>query len=375
MFLNDRLQTRKNDNTYRQLPQNTQQYIDFCSNDYLGLANDESLKEENIVKILQNLHLIKGATGSRLISGNDPLFEEVEYFLANFFQAEAALLFNSGYDANIGIWSSLAQKNDLIVLDELSHASMIDGARLSKAQRTWFKHNDLEDLVAKINQYEHIEQVFIGVESIYSMDGDEAPLEKIAALCEQKGYHLIVDEAHSTGIYGSKGEGLVVHKKLQKKVLARLHTFGKAINTHGAVVVGDYLLKEYLINFARPFIYSTAMPLYQLLHLQTQIEYLIDKGEEKRLNLLQNITVFEKKMRQYHEKNLIITQSPIQVFLCPEPQKAKQIDALLKKEGYYAKAIVAPTVPKGKERIRICLHSFNTEEEINQLCQLLSTKP
>lgn len=214
-FLNERLAQRREADLLRTLVDKSH-LVDFCSNDYLGLAQSDPFKQLLNHKLTQNATHQIGATGSRLISGNSLYIEQLEQKIATFHQAPTGLLFNSGYDANIGVFSSIARRGDTLITDELAHASIIDGTRLTHAKRLRFRHNDLNDLEKKLRVAEG--NIFVGIESVYSMDGDTAPLKEIVALTEQFGAHLIVDEAHATGIYGTKGEGLVQAENLQGKI-------------------------------------------------------------------------------------------------------------------------------------------------------------
>jgi 8-amino-7-oxononanoate synthase len=351
--LKQRIEDRKKEGLYRFLP-NYHEYIDFCSNDYLGLARN--IYPENVN------NLPAGGTGSRLISGNSPLAEETERFIAQFHRTEAALLYNTGYMANIGLLACIATKADIFISDEYAHASLIDGMRLSRAKRMIFLHNDLVDLEEKLRTATG--RKFIVIESIYSMDGDAAPLQAIIDICEKHNALLIVDEAHSTGIYGEKGEGLVCALGLEKRVFARIHTFGKAIGLHGAAVVGSEVLRNYLINFSRAFIYTTAPPPSFFAHIQAAYHAV---AEADRTKLFDNIAYFKEKIRKNPNIHLIESDSPIQALVIGDIQKAKNLSQKLLDNGIFAKAIVAPTVPKGTERLRICLHVFNTRAEMDRL--------
>lgn len=344
---------------------------DFSSNDYLGLAGNKELADR-IAANETTQTLANGSGGSRLITGNSQLAEEVEVQLARFFKAEASLLFGSGYMANMGILSSLPQKGDTIIYDELAHACIKDGARLSMAKRFSFKHNDLESLQKRLRMAEG--QVFIVVESVYSMDGDQAPLESLVRLCKDAGAALMVDEAHSTGIYG-QGSGLVCALGLEGEVFARIHTFGKAMGSHGGCVVGSKLLRNYLINYSRTFIYTTALPPHSLLSLREGILFL-----QENLQLLQ---LLEKRIRLFNRlKNKWLTSllpdpepysnSPIQAVVLPGNDQVQVLSTRLQEQGYDVRPILSPTVPAGKERLRICLHTFNTEEEIEGLVKSLA---
>ena len=209
---------------------------DFLSNDYLGLARSAALKNRIETAWRSMKSLMNGSTGSRLLSGNTTYAAELEVFLAGLFNAEAALLFNSGYVANLALLASVPQRGDTIILDELAHACMKEGARLSYAEKLSFRHNNLEDLEKKMRKAKGL--CFVVVESVYSMDGDQCPLTQLIALCEQNGAYLIIDEAHSTGVMGEGGSGLACSLKLEDRIFARVYTFGKAMGVHGAVVVG-----------------------------------------------------------------------------------------------------------------------------------------
>jgi 8-amino-7-oxononanoate synthase len=240
--LQQMLDKRKGESLYRSL-QVQHGLIDFCSNDYLSFARSVPIARQ-ARKYLSADTYTSGATGSRSISGNTVLAEELEKFIANFHEAEAGLLFNSGYDANVGLFSSVAKKEDTLICDELIHASIIDGCRLSYANRFRFAHNDTEDLEKKLKNTGK-GNVFVAVESVYSMDGDMAPLNDIVALCKRYEANLIVDEAHATGVFGRQGRGFVHELGLQADVFARVHTFGKAIGSHGAIITGSKTLITY----------------------------------------------------------------------------------------------------------------------------------
>ena len=254
-FLQRKLNKRTEQNAFRTL-RLAGNKIDFCSNDYLGIVKN------NLVQPYLIPDVKHGSTGSRLLTGNYAIIEETEKFVAAFHDAESGLIFNSGYDANIGLISCVPQKDDIIIYDKLSHASIRDGIRLSFAESFSFLHNDLHDLENKLASVPTANgrNIFVVTESVFSMDGDMAPLKEIVILCEKYKANVIVDEAHATGVIGNKGEGLVQLLDLQERCFARVHTFGKSCGVHGAIVLGSHDLRNYLINFARPFIYSTALP-------------------------------------------------------------------------------------------------------------------
>lgn len=326
-------------------------HVDFWSNDYLGLAQ--------IVHTVE----IKGSTGSRLISGNSKVVEGVEEKMASHFQSEAALIFNSGYDANVGLFSSLPQKGDTILYDELVHASVRDGIRLSFANSFSFKHNDPSDLEKKLKKATGT--IFVAVESLYSMDGDIAPLVDMDRLCREYGALLIVDEAHSGGVFGEEGRGLCAELEISESVFIRLFTFGKAYGAHGAVVCCSDLVRQFLVNFARSFIYTTALPEALYTHLLNQVE--ASKPELLRQQLQANIVHFTKSV----QSPLSAPNSPVQVIEFSSLDECKSKAAQLQEAGFAVKAILPPTIPAGSQRLRVCIHAFNTPEEIDRLIALL----
>ena len=360
--LHRQLLARKQNGLYRSLKvrDNT---IDFSSNDYLGFARMPAIIQAGDEQLLP-----AGATGSRLISGHSLMAEETEALIAQFHGAEAALIFNAGYMANVGLFSCIAAKGDTFIGDEYLHASIIDGMRLSHATRFKFKHNSLPHLEQKLQAATG--RKLVVVESIYSMDGDEAPLQAIADLCQQYNALLLVDEAHATGIYGSNGQGLVSQLGLENKVLARVHTFGKALGLHGAAVVGSSVLKEYLINFARSFIYATGLPPKSYLQIQQAYLQLHHIDKQELTSLIQYYNAHKPNLASGH---FLQSQSPIQGVILGSNKLALQLAAYLLAAGIHAKAILSPTVPAGKERIRLCLHIFNTTQQIDALFELLKS--
>lgn len=350
--IRDKLSTRKQMNSLRSLRTKTS-LIDFCSNDYLGFAKSLSVKESKS----------QGATGSRLISGNSAQFELMETKIATFHKAPAGLIFNSGYDANIGLFSCIADKGDTIIYDQYIHASIRDGVRLSNARSFSFEHNNIDALEKKLQQADG--DILVAIESVYSMDGDKAPLEKIVTICEKYKANIILDEAHATGVLGKNGEGLAQSLNLESKIFARIHTFGKAMGCHGAIVLGSDDLRKYLINFARSFIYTTALSEHSLNTLESAYDRL--KGSGDTINQLElNISLFQSLLSEKLQSKLISSSSPIQCILVPGNEIAKKAEDDLQERGFDIRAILHPTVEKGKERIRICIHSFNTEEEIKK---------
>lgn len=361
-FISERINKSKSENAFRTLKYN-KGLIDFCSNDYLGFAKEAAIHlKNNTTQPLLNY----GATGSRLISGNYELTEKIEVFLADFYNAPAALIFNSGYNANIGLFQCLPQRNDTIIYDELIHASIRDGIRLSNASNFSFSHNNLAALEQKLINTNGL--VYVVVESIYSMDGDEAPIKAILAICQQYRAALIVDEAHAVGIYGN-GKGLVAKLGLEKEVFARIITFGKAFGVHGAAVLGSIELRDYLINFSRAFIYTTALPLHSIITIKNAHEFLLQNLN--RIDQLKELITNFKSQISNFKSQIIYSDSPIQCIVISGNNEVKAMAEKLQQNGFDVKPILSPTVPKGQERLRICLHSFNTKEEIDSLKKIL----
>ena len=353
----EKLTTRKQTNSLRAL-QLSENLIDFCSNDYLGFSRNLKVKSPN--------H--QGATGSRLISGNSSQFELLETQISKFHNAEAGLIFNSGYDANIGLFSCIADKGDTIIYDQYIHASIRDGIRLSNARYFAFEHNNIDALEKKLQQASGT--ILVAIESIYSMDGGEAPLEEIVTLCEKYDAQIILDEAHSTGIVGENGEGLAQSLNIESKLFARVHTFGKAMGCHGAIILGSESLKQYLINFARSFIYTTALSEHSLNAIESAYNQLWNSAQE-RTKLKSNIQLFQDLLSDDLKSKLIQNTSPIQCILVPGNKAVKEVENVLQLRGFDIRAILHPTVEEGKERIRICVHSFNTAEEIKSCVECL----
>lgn len=352
--LQEKLQERQEKNLLRKIPDPVSG-IDFCSNDYLGFSRAINYLIQNSRK---NYF---GSTGSRLISGNYSEAEQLEKTIAEFHGYESALLYNSGYVANIGLVAAIADRGDTIFYDQFIHASIRDGIKLSNAHAFSFLHNDIEDLKSKLINAKGT--VFVIVESIYSMDGDTAPLIDLVNLSKAYNFQLIVDEAHAIGVFGNRGEGMVFQQGLNRDVFATVVTYGKAFGSHGAAVLGSKLLIDYLINFSRSFIYTTAMPLVQIDHLQHTYERSADASQE-RTRLFENISYFKSKCVT-SSFNFLSSDSPIQILLLSGNDAVKKLAEKIQKNDISVKAIMSPTVPEGKERIRICLHSFNTKSEID----------
>ena len=348
----DKLLKREKEGTLRSLS-HLEGFTDFFSNDYLGLSKIK----------LKDVGSNVGSTGSRLISGNSIRKLNVEDDLAYFFNSSAALMFNSGYDANLGLFGCVPQRGDTILYDEYIHASVRDGIQLSHANSFSFKHNDCESLESKLKLSKGT--IYVAVEGLYSMDGDVPPLIDFLNLCDNYGAKMIIDEAHSAGIYGHQGKGLIVKYGLEKSVFARLVTFGKAYGSHGAVVLGSKKLIDYLINFSRSFIYTTALPDAVFEH--NSIIVRDNSIDPERVKLQVNIDYFRENYKS--SKFISDSQSPIQIVELGSIERTRFLSGKLQHNKVGVKPIYSPTVPVGKERIRLCLHSTNSKREIDELVE------
>ncbi|WP_258103641.1 8-amino-7-oxononanoate synthase [Marinoscillum sp. MHG1-6] len=356
-FLSARLHDRQMAGNLRSLP-DSRDLCDFVSNDYLGLAANTALWTRIKERYGQLGPYPNGGTGSRLLSGNHRLYQEVEDQLKGVFQAEAVLLFNSGYAANQAVVSSVAEKGDTIIYDQLSHVCLKEGAWLSRAQTVAFRHNDPDDLRMRLQQASG--RVFVVTETIFSMDGDVAPLAEIVALCEEFGAYLIIDEAHSTGVAGKDGSGLLVEMGLHQRVFARVYTFGKGMGVHGACVAGSLALRDYLVNFGRPFIYTTSLPPHSVLSIGESFLYLAENMQLQQ-DLQDKINLFKTHYPKY------VSDTAIQPVMIGSNEKARAVSLQLQEQGFDVRPILSPTVQRGKERLRVSLHVYNTEKEIMEI--------
>ena len=278
-------------------------------------------------------------------------------------------MFASGFAANTGLFACLLGSGDTLITDRLVHASILDGASLCKARHLRFQHNDLDNLESRLRVAKG--SIVIGIESVYSMDGDEAPLASIVELAERYSASVIVDEAHSTGIAGPSGAGSVVAEGLEDRVFGRIFTFGKALGLHGAAVVGSAALRDYLINFARPFIYSTA-PTPHAVESVRAVYRLLPEFDELREQLRQRILYFRRRVTD-SLPNWLDSATAIQSVIVPGNTEVRRLTAELRAAALNVVPILAPTVPAGTERIRITVHAFNTDAEIDLLFAALET--
>ncbi|PGH08208.1 8-amino-7-oxononanoate synthase [Blastomyces parvus] len=363
--------------------------VDFSSNDFLSLSTSALFRSHFLQSLAResSLHSL-ASKGSRLLDGNSTYAEELERFVASFHNAESGLLFNSGYDANLSIFSCIPQPGDVILYDELIHASAHDGMRLSRASRKIpFKHNSVDDffrIAQSLVQEDPLialgeKNVLVAVESLHSMEGDIAPivelLEIIKTVFPTGNGYMIVDEAHSTGVFGPRGAGIVQELGVENRIFIRVHTFGKALASHGAIVLCSHLTRDYLINYARSLIYTTAMGMPSLVSTRAVYE-LMNQGVTETLSLQLHglVRYMATKLKGLQQSDpLILTirhqnRSPI---FCLQTSMPRKLASFLQAEGQIVRAIVPPTVPKGTERVRVCMHARNTHEEIDKLIELI----
>jgi 8-amino-7-oxononanoate synthase len=351
--------------------------LNFSSNDYLGLANDPVLKAAAI-KAVEKFG--SGSGSSRLICGSLAPFHELEEALADFKKAEAALSFSSGYATAIGTICALLGKDDSIVLDKLVHACIVDAARLCGAKIRVFAHNDLDDLEDKLkwagkniqhpaSNIQHPKRILMVTESIFSMDGDAAPLREMVALKEKYGAWLMVDEAHATGVRGKHGRGLADELGAGQRIEIQMGTLGKALGASGGFVCGSRALIDFLANRARSFIFSTAPVPAAAAAARAAVEFVQSAdGEARRKTLWARIGEFQSPIAN--------RQSPIPSAIVPiligDEKKTVEAAAALRKQGIFIPAIRYPTVARGRARLRITLTAAHTTEEVNRLAAALN---
>jgi 8-amino-7-oxononanoate synthase len=369
----EKLKERVASHSFRKLVPANPHLIDFCSNDYLGLARSEELLrnvEEEWRKLkASNTSQLIGSGGSRLLAGDSVYATGLEKEFAAFYKSEAFLIFNSGYSANLALFSAIPRRGDTIIFDDLIHASVRDGIHMSYAKSRSFGHNNLNELEEQLKKAEG--EIFVAAESIYSMDGDQCPLEEMVNLCEKYNASLILDEAHSNGLYGEKGEGIAVEKNLHDRIFARLLTFGKAAGCHGAGVAGSEILRDYLVNYARPFIYTTSLPVHDLAVMRCAVHALAKK-QELRKQLFSFVDHFRTKAQGYPSIKLLPSHTPIQGILIGGNMETREVAQKCREKNFDLRAVLSPTVPEGEERLRVIIHAFNHPMEIDELLSVIA---
>ena len=341
----------------------------FRSNDYLGLATNPALREAVMDAIARAQRV--GSTGSRLLAGNAREWEELEREFADFAGTDAALYFTSVYAANVGLLSAVLERGDIVFSDAYNHASLIDGARLSGAEKVVFAHGNLEGLeLALQDRVSQPGRKLVLTESVYSMDGDLAPLREMATLAKRYGAEMIVDEAHATGVFGPAGRGRVAELGLQSEIFAVVHMCGKALASNGAFVCGSDTLKKYLINRARTFLFSTALPPYFATQIRAALS--LARQAESERGRLKMISANLRAALRADGWNTAYSASQIIPVMIGDNTAAMRLAAELEREGFAVRAIRPPTVPEGTARLRLSLTCTLKDEEFMKLSQAMT---
>lgn len=343
--------------------------LNMSSNDYLGLASNENLRQSFLQQYGDNFPSFTSSS-SRLLTGNFPVYTDLEQLIAQRFQRESALLFNSGYHANLGILPALTTTKSLILADKLVHASMIDGIRLSQCEFFRYPHNDYEHLKSLLEKNAgKFDRTFIVTESVFSMDGDVADLKYLVQLKKQfPNTYLYVDEAHAIGVYGKKGLGIAERANVIADIDLLVGTFGKALASMGAYVVCDQILKECLINQMRPLIFSTALPPFNVAWTHFIFERLTQFSKERAH--LEQLSAFLRQEVE-HRTQIMPSQTCIVPYILGENEATLAKAKVLQEQGYYCLPIRPPTVPKGTSRIRLSLTADMTIDEVKQFVACL----
>ena len=343
--------------------------LNMSSNDYLGLASNENLRQSFLQQYGDNFPFFTSSS-SRLLTGNFPVYTDLEQLIAQRFQRESALLFNSGYHANLGILPALTTTKSLILADKLVHASMIDGIRLSQCEFFRYHHNDYEHLKSLLEKNAgKFDRTFIVTESVFSMDGDVADLKHLVQLKKQfPNTYLYVDEAHAIGVYGKNGLGIAERANVIADIDLLVGTFGKALASMGAYVVCDQMLKECLINQMRPLIFSTALPPFNVAWTHFIFERLPQFSKERAH--LEQLSAFLRQEVE-HRTQIMPSQTCIVPYILGENETTLAKAKDLQEQGYYCLPIRPPTVPKGTSRIRLSLTADMTMDEVKQFVACL----
>ncbi len=338
--------------------------VNLCSNDYLELSGHPALKEAVLCAVREGSRA--GGTGSRLLSGHAAVWEELEEEFAEYAGSEAALYFGSGYAANLGLLTALLKKDDLVFSDALNHASLIDGIRLSGARKIIYPHLDLNALEAVLRTHaqERCRKLIV-TESVFSMEGDVAPVTELLTLAERFGAGVIVDEAHATGVHGPAGRGIAARDGIVQHLAAAVHTCGKALASAGAFVCGSAILKEHLINHARTFIFTTAMPPYMAEQIRAalQLAQTMDEERERLLYLAKQLAT-GLRSRGWDAGRSTTQLVPLMI---GENEQALAAAEYLQTRGFAVRAVRPPTVPAGSARLRFSLTCGISEDQIMHL--------
>jgi 8-amino-7-oxononanoate synthase len=348
----------------------------LCSNDYLGLADSEELRAA-VIEAVRTAPKV-GGTGSRLLSGHLRDWDALEQEFADFVGTESALYFGSGYAANVGLLTSILRTNDVVFSDELNHASLIDGMRLSGAQKVIYRHLDLNDLEDALRSTPNFGgRKFVVTETVFSMDGDIADVAQLAALCARYDAGLILDEAHAIGVHGPKGCGIAALAATEAaasstcEIIAMTHTCGKALASAGAFVCGSATLREHLINHARTFLFSTAMPPYMAGQIRSALK-IARRMDSQRKQLLANANRLTTRLRAQGYDTAASASQIIPVMIGPNDDAIATAE-FLQAEGFAVRAIRPPTVPQGSARVRLSLTAAIPAPEFDRLTNCFSS--
>lgn len=340
--------------------------IDLASNDYLGLATHPQIVRRMAEAVTRQGC---GSTGSRLLRGHRETFGDIERRFADFKRTERSLYFSSGYLANLGVLSTLPEEGDVVFSDERNHASLIDGIRLSRARRVVFPHNDVERLTQDLAGEDGGGQCFVVVESLFSMDGDFAPLVEYADLCRRTGAVLVVDEAHAVGVYGEDGSGLVHQHRVEDDVLLSVNTAGKALGVAGAFVAGPAWAIDYLEQRARSFVFSTAPPPALSAALQASLDAIVAEPE-RRITLEARVGYLRARLSDAGVK-LPADRSQIIPIVVGENDVAVALAETLQRTGFDVRAIRPPSVPPGTARLRVSVNATVSEDDLGRFADAL----
>lgn len=344
--------------------------IDFTSNDYLALTHSSELRSRVIAELSKG-KIPLGSGGSRLLRGNHEWHEEAEAYFATWQGTEASLFFTSGYAANMAVLTAIPTRRDVIIYDTFVHASIKEGIHASFATKRTFEHNSIESLVSALDASAGADAVFVVVESLYSMDGDEAPLDKLARLSRERGFALIVDEAHATGLFGGEGRGLIDERGVRSDVFASVHPCGKALAGAGAFVCGSDTVKSYLLNRARTMIFTTALPPIVAYTLTQGIEILRHEPARIRRVFEHAAYVRERLTPALKRWTVYPGRSPIIPLVVGMDAESVAVAEELHARGMDVRPIRPPTVAEGSARFRLTVNSEHTKAELDLLCDSL----
>ncbi len=331
----------------------------FCSNDYLGISRSERFKKV-VLEVLEKWGA--GAPSSRSIAGSFLIHQELEEELSKLKGTERALLFSTGYMANLGILTTLVGEGDLILSDQFNHASIIDGARLSRAEVWVYKHRDMNHLEDLLKRSNHRRKLIVS-DSVFSMEGDIAPLRELKGLSDRYGAILVIDDAHGTGVLGKEGRGIAEHFDLLGQIDVQMGTLGKALGIMGAFVAGENVLVEYLLNRARTFMYTTSLPPVVVRMVKEALKVLKEEPW-RREKLWKNTHLFREGVKRLGFK--VLGETPIVPIVIGDDELTMKLSAALFEMGIYVQGIRPPTVPPGTSRLRFSISALHTESDIER---------